>query len=130
MTPLLFAGIAVAGGLGAACRLFVDALVRSRIRTRFPVGTLLINVTGSFLLGLVVTAVIGQALPAGWGLVLGTGLLGGYTTFSTASVETVRLMTDRRYGLALGSSVGMLIAGMGAGALGLWLGAIGASALP
>lgn len=124
MTPLLFVGVALAGGLGAGARLYVDALVRTRIRSHFPYGTILINVTGAFLLGLVVALTVARVLPPEWQLVLGTGLLGGYTTFSTASLETVRLLQERRYGFALASSVGMLLATVCAAALGLWLGSL------
>lgn len=108
MTPLLGVGVAVAGGLGAAARLLVDGLVRQVAGTRFPWGTTVINVSGSFLLGLV-TALATGPLPAAWGLVIGTGVLGGYTTFSTASFETVRLLQERRFAAALMNGVGMLM---------------------
>jgi len=57
-----------------------------------------------------------------WQLVLGGGLLGGYTTFSTASVETVRLLQERRYVPALVVGLGMLVASVAAAGLGLWIG--------
>jgi hypothetical protein len=63
----------------------------------YPVGTTVINVTGSFLLGLLGGLALQHGLPTSWHLVLGTGFLGGYTTFITASVETVRLLQDRRW---------------------------------
>ena len=89
--------ICVAGGIGAALRLILDGLIKAQIRSSYPVGTTVINVTGSFLLGLLTGFAMNQAVPQQWQLVAGTGLLGGYTTFSTASFETVRLIEDRRY---------------------------------
>jgi fluoride exporter len=110
--------ICVAGGIGAALRLILDGLIKARIRSSYPVGTTVINVTGSFLLGLLTSLAMSQAIPQQWQLVAGTGLLGGYTTFSTASFETVRLIEDRRYVAAACNGLGMLIAGTAAAALG------------
>jgi CrcB protein len=110
--------ICVAGGIGAALRLILDGLIKARIRSGYPVGTTVINVTGSFLLGLLTGLAMSQAMPQPWQLVAGTGLLGGYTTFSTASFETVRLIEDRRYVAAACNGLGMLIAGTAAAALG------------
>ena len=110
--------ICVAGGIGAALRLILDGLIKARIRSSYPVGTTVINVTGSFLLGLLTGLAMSQAMPQQWQLVAGTGLLGGYTTFSTASFETVRLIEDRRYVAAACNGLGMLIAGTAAAALG------------
>lgn len=124
MTPLIFALLAGAGGLGAAARLVLDGLVRSRIQTAFPVGTALINVTGSLLLGFVTGLALSHALPEEWHLVLGTGFLGGYTTFSTASFETVRLLQAARYRAAVGNGLGTLVGAAAAAALGLWLGSL------
>jgi CrcB protein len=113
--------LGLAGGLGAGTRFVVDGLVRSRLRTALPVGTIAINITGSFLLGLVAGAVIVHAAPVELQAIAGTGFLGGYTTFSTASFETVRLIQSRRTGLALLNSVGTAIAAVGAAAAGLAL---------
>lgn len=90
MTTLL---IALCGGVGAVARFVVDAEVRRRVRGSFPVGTFVINVLGSFVLGILTGALTHHA---GWlsptaKAALGTGFCGGFTTFSTASVETIRL---------------------------------------
>ena len=113
--------LGLAGGLGAGTRFVVDGLVRSRLRTALPVATIAINVTGSFFLGLVAGAVIVHAAPAQLQAIAGTGFLGGYTTFSTASFETVRLIQSRRTGLALLNAVGTAAASVGAAAAGLAL---------
>jgi CrcB protein len=110
--------ICVAGGVGAALRLILDGLIRTRIKSTYPVGTTVINLTGSFLLGLLTGLVTSQLVPHQGQLIIGTGLLGGYTTFSTASFETVRLIEDRRYVAAAFNSVGMLLICTAAAALG------------
>jgi CrcB protein len=108
VTPLLILLLAVAGGIGAALRLLVDGLVRDRLGARLPWGTALINLSGSFLLGLL-TGWATRGLPEAVLLVAGTGVLGGYTTFSAASVETVRLLQQRRYAASLGYALGVLV---------------------
>jgi CrcB protein len=117
----LFAVTALAGGVGAALRFYVDGLVRHRIPVTFPLGTVLINVTGSFALGLIVGLPL-DLLPDELQTVLGVGLLGGYTTFSTASFETARLAEERRYRAALVNGLGVLVACVLAALLGLWIG--------
>lgn len=121
MTFLTVLLLGLAGGLGAGTRFVVDGLVRSKVRTALPVGTIAINVTGSFLLGLVAGAVIVHAAPVELQVIAGTGFLGGYTTFSTASFETVRLIQSRRTGLALLNGFGTAAAAVGAAAAGLAL---------
>lgn len=121
MTILTVLLLGLAGGLGAGTRFVVDGLVRSRLRTALPVGTIAINVTGSFLLGLVAGAVIAHAAPVELQSIAGTGFLGGYTTFSTASFETVRLIQSRRTGLALLNGIGTAAAAVAAAAGGLAL---------
>jgi CrcB protein len=119
MTALL---LCLAGGIGAAARLVLDGLIRSRLRSTYPVATTAINLTGSLLLGLLTGLAAGHFLPHAWQLIAGTGLLGGFTTFSTASFETVRLLEDRRYLAAVLNGFGTLIAGTGLAALGLIVG--------
>lgn len=110
--------IALAGGVGAVLRYIVDNAVPARIRARYPWGTMLVNVTGSFAIGLLV----GLTEPSDTlRAVVGVGLLGGYTTFSTASLETVRLLGDRRGRAGLANSLGMLAATVTAALAGIAL---------
>ncbi|MGT2425166.1 fluoride efflux transporter FluC [Amnibacterium kyonggiense] len=118
MTPGLFLLLSVAGGVGAALRLVVDGSVRSRLGDRLPWATAIINVSGSLLLG-VLTGLLTRGLPEAVLLVLGVGLLGGYTTFSTASVEAVRLAQRRRWAASLGYGLGVLVLSVAAAALGI-----------
>lgn len=124
MSPLTVALLGLAGGLGAASRFLLDGLIRSRVRAALPVATIVINVTGSLLLGLIAGAVGAHAAPPELQLIAGTGFLGGYTTFSTASFETVRLVQSGRSGLALVNGLGTALAAVGAAAGGLVLGGL------
>jgi CrcB protein len=116
--PITALLICVAGGLGATLRLILDGMIRALIPSSYPVGTTVVNVTGSFLLGLVTGLATSQLMPHQWQMVASSGFLGGYTTFSTASLETVRLIENRRYVAAACNGLGMLIAGTAAAALG------------
>lgn len=121
MTPTLLLLVPLAGGLGAVARLVVDGEVR-RLTGGTSRGTVLVNLTGSLLLGLLVGLVAAGWLPATVRVVVGTGFLGGYTTFSTAAVEAVRLALDHRPGAALLNAVGQLVFGVLLAGLGLLIG--------
>jgi CrcB protein len=122
IAPWLFLAVALAGGVGAALRLVVDGVLRAAVSTRLPLATAVINVGGSFVLGLLTGLAASSAVAPGGLLVLGGGLMGGYTTFSTASVETVRLLAERRFGPALGYGLGVIVLAVAAGVLGVVLG--------
>ncbi len=123
MTPGLFVVVALAGGLGAVARFALDTGIRSRRVTRMAWGTIAINLSGSLLLGLLVGLVGAGALAGEWQWALGTGFLGGYTTFSTASFETVRLLQKRAWTDAALTALVQLAAATALAALGLWVGA-------
>ncbi|KTR77297.1 hypothetical protein NS234_08510 [Microbacterium oxydans] len=118
MSPLLFIGAALAGGVGAVLRYLVDLGVARFTGRRFPWGILLVNLSGSFALGVVATALPDAAF------LLGVGLLGGYTTFSTAMLDTVALWRDGERPASAFNAVGMLLLGLLAAALGLALGSV------
>ena len=101
--------LSLAGAAGALCRLVVDGAVRSRWGPQFPYATLLINVSGSVLLGVLTGLVLFHSAPDQLRTVLGTGFCGGYTTFSTVSFETARLVQERRAAAALLNSAGTLL---------------------
>ncbi|WP_308466839.1 fluoride efflux transporter CrcB [Rathayibacter soli] len=115
----MIALLAAAGGVGAIARFMLDGMLRNRLRTVLPLGTIIINVSGSLLLGFLTGLVLFAGTPDGWRVVVGTGFLGGYTTFSTASVETARLVQERRWLLALINAFGMLVLAVLAAAAGV-----------
>ena len=139
--------LAMAGGVGAACRWCVDTAVsrfsgravrdasagtlqrrRSGVRAlRMPWGTVVVNVTACLLMGLLVGRAADPPHSGTWAAtaltVLGTGFLGGYSTFSTACVEGARLLLAGRWGPALAHATLMTAATLGAVGLGLAAGA-------
>lgn len=123
MTPLTFIALALAGGVGAAARFLLDGIVRARSHGAMPWGTILINVSGSLVLGLL-AGLAGGALPGELFAIAGAGFLGGYTTFSTASFETIGLLQDRRWTLAAANGLGTLVIATAAAGLGLWIGSL------
>ncbi|KRD43807.1 chromosome condensation protein CrcB [Cellulomonas sp. Root930] len=118
MTVLL---IGVFGGIGAATRFVVDGSVRSRWNRVFPLATLAVNVSGSLLIGLLAGAHVYHGLGEAWQVVAATGFCGGYTTFSTAMVETVRLIQAGELRRATANAVGSVVLCLGAAALGVAL---------
>ena len=118
MSPLLFLGAALAGGIGAVLRYLVDLGVARLAGRRFPWGILLVNISGSFALGLVTAALPDAAF------LLGAGLLGGYTTFSTAMLDTVALWRDGERRASAFNAIGMLLLGVLAAGFGLALGSL------
>lgn len=129
MTPLATLAVFAGGGSGAVCRYLIGHLVGSRYGGPFPLGTALINVTGSFLLGLGATLLAGASHPAFWTALLLTGFLGGYTTFSTFALEGVVLFADgdrvnAALSLLLPVALGLAGAALGA-ALGFALHGVG-----
>ena len=89
--------VALAGGLGAAARFHTDALIARMSRLRLPVGTLTINTLGSLLLGLFSGWVTFHSGEPEWASVAGTGFCGGFTTFSSFSLQTLNLLRDREW---------------------------------
>jgi fluoride exporter len=121
---ILALGAAFGAAFGAVARYLVDRAVAWRHDSIFPAGTWLINVTGSFVLGLLTGLATHHGLPEGALVTLGTGVCGGYTTFSTFSFESLRLMEDGAGLVALANFAGSIAAGLVAAALGMGLGAL------
>ncbi|MDQ6837806.1 MAG: CrcB family protein [Actinomycetota bacterium] len=121
MSPVDYLWVGLAGSAGGVVRFLVDGAVTDRFATRVPLGTMFINVTGSLVLGVLVGLVAFDGTPDLWQTVAGTGFCGGYTTFSTASFETVRLIQVRAYRVALLSGGGTLVLSVGAAAVGMAL---------
>jgi fluoride exporter len=117
MTVVVWAGVAVLGGLGAVARFVLDRSVAKRVARSFPFGTLTVNLSGAVLLGFLG----GLALSAHTALVVSTGFVGAYTTFSTWMFETHRLAEEREYGPAVANIVVSVLAGVAAAALGQWI---------
>ena len=116
-------GIAVAGSLGALARYGLEGAVSRRSAGAFPWGTFVVNVSGSFVLGLLFTLLTERWLVAPWlRSTVTIGFLGAYTTFSTLSLESYRLLEDGAYGLAFANLLGSLAAGMAAVYAGVVLG--------
>ena len=113
--------VGIGAALGSVGRYVLDQAVTRRGRTAFPAGTWLINITGSFLLGLLTGLSAHHGLSSHVVTVLGVGVCGGYTTFSTFSYETVRLTEDGLGLVALGNLLASVAVGLAAAALGLGL---------
>ncbi len=120
MTPVLFVFVALCGGAGAGLRYVGDLAVTRIVGARFPWATLLINITGSFALGLLTGAAAGtEAL-----LLIGTGLIGGYTTFSSVAASSAVMAAERRTLAAVTNTFGTLALTMAAAAAGIALGGL------
>ncbi len=121
---MTFVLLAIGGVLGALCRFHGARLIQARTQSNFPLGTFLINLTGSFVLGLGGAWVarhpgdVGTALA----LFLGTGFCGAYTTFSSFGFETIQLWRERRAGQAFINLLGQPVLGTLAAFAGLLIG--------
>ena len=113
--------VGLAAALGAVARYVLDQAVAQKHDSAFPWGTWVINVSGSFVLGLITGFALHHGLNAHVVSVLGTGVCGGYTTFSTFNVETIRLTEDGSLTGAVGNIAGSIAAGLLAAAAGLGL---------
>lgn len=119
MTPVVL--VAIGSALGAPARYLVDRWIQSQHELIMPLGTFLINVTGSFLLGLLVGLSDHGHASTNVVLFAGTGALGGYTTFSTYTWESVGLLEGREYAEGAINVLGTVAAGLAAAALSLFL---------
>ena len=124
MTPGIALGLLVAGAIGAPTRYLLDGFVQDHTGGTFPWGTFVVNVTGSLLLGIITGLALYHGLPDTPKIVLGTGFCGAYTTFSTFTFETVRLVEEGALRDALLNALGGLAGALLAAAAGLLVAAV------
>ena len=121
MTVATLAAVATGGAVGATARYMVSGWVYARFGDGFPTGTLAVNLIGCFFIGLVMEMTETRfLLPPAVKLFVTVGLLGGFTTFSTYSFETLALLRDGAPGLALLNGAGSLALGL----VGVWVGMV------
>jgi CrcB protein len=118
VTVAVWAGVVVMGGGGAVLRFLVDRTVSARVSGSFPYGTLVVNISGALLLGVL----SGLALSPDLALLAGTAFVGSYTTFSTWMLETQRVSEERQLWPAVTNIVVSVVLGLAAAWLGLWIG--------
>lgn len=118
MSWVVWVGVALLGGCGALARFGLTLFVADRLHPHLPLGTLAVNLSGAFLLGVL----SGASLEGDGRLLLGTGAIGAYTTFSTWMVETQRLEELGKRRPAVANILLGIVLGLGAVALGRWIG--------
>lgn len=118
MAVLDYLVVGVGGAVGAPLRYLTDRFVQSRHDSLFPWGTLTVNVAGSALLGILAGAALVGGESTDLGLLLGVGLCGALTTYSTLSFETARLIEQRARLIAAANVVGSVLAGVAAVTIG------------
>ncbi|HWN72781.1 MAG TPA: fluoride efflux transporter CrcB [Solirubrobacterales bacterium] len=118
MSWAVWVGVALLGGCGALARFGLTLLVADRLHPHLPLGTMAVNVSGAFLLGLLVGGSVGGDAR----LLLGVGLLGSYTTFSTWMLETQRVGEAGKRQIAVVNLLLSIALGLAAAALGRWIG--------
>jgi CrcB protein len=119
VNPVAWVAFVVAGAIGAPARYLIDVAIQDRTEGAFPWGTFVVNVSGSLLLGFLTGLALHHGLPKEAKIVLGTGLCGAYTTFSTFTFETVRLIEEGAFIEAFRNAFGTLVVGAAAAAFGL-----------
>jgi CrcB protein len=108
-------------GLGGLTRYVAGAWIMAKYGGRFPLGTFIINITGSFLIGVLMTLFAERLQPhPNWRLFLVVGILGGYTTFSSFEYETYQAVRDGEHWMGMLYVAGSVLLGY----LGVWLGAM------
>ena len=111
--------ILLGGGAGSLARYFAGTAIMTRFTPRFPLGTIIINITGSFLIGLIMTLLTERFQHENLRLALVVGFLGGYTTFSSFEWETYSAVREGAFWIGLANVLGSVLFGYAA----VWLGA-------
>jgi CrcB protein len=118
--------VAMGGAVGSTLRFWVGGSVANRLGMRFPYGTFVVNCTGSFLIGLVITLIAERVdLNPNWRYLIGVGLIGGYTTFSAFEYETFQSLQS---GKMLIASLNVILS-VALGLICVWLGVAAGRAL-
>ena len=119
MSPLLY--VMVGGAVGSGARYLTGRAMTALLGSGYPFGTLAVNLAGGLLMGVLVGVLARNAAPESWRLLLGVGVLGGFTTFSSFSLDVVTMIERGALGLALGyilvsviGSIAALFAGLSA----------------
>lgn len=119
MNYTLYALVALGGAMGALSRFVISTWVYNKYTSSFPLGTLVVNVSGSFLLGLVYYYSVEKLIiNPNLRTFITIGFLGAYTTFSTLSLETLNMLNEGEFKSALLNGLGSLLAGLAA----VWIG--------
>ena len=120
LMPYLVIGLG--GFFGANARFIVARWAAQKWGTQFPFGTFIINITGSFILGLFATLAARFAWSDYWRLLIAIGFVGAYTTFSTFEFESLQLLAQGSFARAFANIVGSVCFGFGAAYLGVFVG--------
>ena len=110
--------VAIGGALGSVARFWASSIIAERVTETFPLGTLVVNVTGSFLIGLFAAVLRSENVNNSSRALLMTGVCGGYTTFSSFSLQTLQLLQAGNYSFALLNTVLSFVLCMAA----VWIG--------
>ena len=114
--------VGLGGGIGAISRFWLGRQIAQQSPSHFPLGTLLINVSGSLIIGLILGWMLEQSDTGGsWRWLIVVGILGGYTTFSTFAFESIALLDKGEIGKAVGYIVISNAASLAVCGLGLWI---------
>jgi fluoride exporter len=112
--------IAIGGAAGAIARYQVAAMVQARVAAGFPWGTFVVNMSGCFVMGVVMTLLTERVSDPNWRYLIPIGFIGAYTTFSTFELETFRAVSDRAFTIAVANVLASVVVGY----LALWMGVV------
>jgi fluoride exporter len=119
--------VGLGGCLGSILRFWLGSCIGGRLGSRFPYGTFVINITGSFLVGMMLTALAEKTQwSPNWRYLIPIGFIGGYTTFSTFEYETFRLVQDGQMVAAMLNVAGSVVVGF----VGVWAGVVAGRSIP